>query len=303
MSQQEYIRAAMQEYAKDITVKQQCELQVVKYKRDVFYDGRWNEFLRAARGLVLDMDYNIVQMPFHKVHNYGVEACAPKFSDDEMVFASRKINGFMAACTWYNGAVLWTTTGSVESPFCQYARDVVASWTDVEQAEFNDIIKEYPETTFLFECVHGEDPHIIDEKIGLHFLGSRVKTLGSQVQLHSTYQEDCFWEGTGVRTIWAQWLLFSDLKMYAAEAQHEGFCFTSEDGERSSKIKSPYYLSKKMLMRTNFTKLTSKHKERLDEEFYPLWAEVHTEGSPFPGLDEQGKRAYIEEYFVNNPPF
>jgi len=56
-----------------ITVKQVGKLKVVKYARKVFYDNLWevHPLLKECRGLVLDLDNNVVAHPFTKVFNIG----------------------------------------------------------------------------------------------------------------------------------------------------------------------------------------------------------------------------------------
>ena len=84
---------------------------VLKYSKRVFYDNLWNDFLEECRGTIVDADFNVVSRPFTKIYNYGVEAKAPVLSDNTLVTAYRKVNGFMVAMTWYNGDILVSTTG------------------------------------------------------------------------------------------------------------------------------------------------------------------------------------------------
>ena len=72
-------------------------IYVLKYKRTVFYDNLWNEYLEECRGTIVDADFNVVSRPFTKIYNYGIEAKAPVLADDTPVTAYRKVNGFMAA--------------------------------------------------------------------------------------------------------------------------------------------------------------------------------------------------------------
>ena len=80
-------------------------LYVLKYKKRVFYDSLWNEYLEECRGTIVDKDFNVVSRPFTKVYNFGVESKAPKISLDTNVTAYRKVNGFMVAMTHYRGVV------------------------------------------------------------------------------------------------------------------------------------------------------------------------------------------------------
>ena len=113
-------------------------LFVLKYKKKVFFDGLWNEFLEECRGTIVDKDFNVVSRPFTKIYNYGIEAKAPKLADDTVVTAYRKVNGFMAAVTWYNGDILISTTGSTDSEFVGYIKEMI----DVEK--YRSVCKRWP---------------------------------------------------------------------------------------------------------------------------------------------------------------
>ena len=72
-------------------------LFVLKYKKKVFFNDLWNDYLEECRGTIVDADFNVVSRPFTKVYNYGVETRAPKLPDSTLVTAYRKVNGFMVA--------------------------------------------------------------------------------------------------------------------------------------------------------------------------------------------------------------
>lgn len=84
------VKQLLEQYSKQVTVKPSKDGQylVVKYKREVFFKDEWDDFLRECRGMILDQDYNIVSLPFTKIHNYGVEKDAPEFVDNELLAAA-----------------------------------------------------------------------------------------------------------------------------------------------------------------------------------------------------------------------
>ena len=272
-------------------------LRVLKYRRHVFYDATWNEFLRECRGLVIDQDYNVVTLPFKKIHNYGIEADAPEFAYTEMVFASRKVNGFMIAVTWYNNDLLWSTTGSIDSAFVGYAKEIYEQ--QINDGEFRTRIKANPTETFLFECVHPIDPHIVPEEAGLYFLGSRAHDFSSKVELMMASAEEVYWKSTGVKIVETQFIEHGKLMEQLKTVQHEGFVFESMDGLRVSKCKSPHYLAKKFLMRGNWQKFcNAKNRFELAEEFYPVYSHIReVEGDRFFEMDEIARREWIEHFF------
>ena len=97
------------------------DIFVLKYKRRVFYDNLWNDFLEECRGTIVDVEFNVVSRPFTKIYNYGIEKEAPVLTADTKVTAHRKVNGFMVALTWHNNDVLVSTTGSTDSPYVAMA--------------------------------------------------------------------------------------------------------------------------------------------------------------------------------------
>ena len=109
------------------------DIFVLKYKKKVFYDNLWNDYIAECRGSIVDKDFNLVTYPFTKIYNYGIEKEAPVLPDDTKVTAFRKVNGFMVAMTWHNGDVLVSTTGSTDSDFVNMAKDMMlthATWRD-----------------------------------------------------------------------------------------------------------------------------------------------------------------------------
>lgn len=289
------IRKLIEENKDLLTLKESFRypgLFVLKYRKKVFYEGLWNEFLEEARGLVLDKDFNIISRPFLKIYNYGIEKEVPHFELDEPIFAYRKINGFMLAVTSYNGELLVSTTGSLDSIFVDMGKEWIESMPIlIEQ------IHSKPDYTFLFECCDTADPHIIDETPGLYYLGARHKTTGS-VEVEEIGLGDEFLFPT-VR-ITTTLLELSDLDIKGCK--HEGFVFYDSTYTRAAKIKSPYYLTKKMLMRKNMDKIMStRAHELLDEEFYPLLNYIQkVDRENFFVLDEKAKRDYIEKWFYEN---
>jgi hypothetical protein len=62
------------ESSKLVNMKEAGEgIYVLKYKKRVFYDNLWNEFIAECRGSIVDKDFNLVTYPFTKIYNYGIE--------------------------------------------------------------------------------------------------------------------------------------------------------------------------------------------------------------------------------------
>ncbi len=270
---------------------------VLKYKKKVFYDNLWNEYIAECRGSIVDKDFNLVSYPFTKIYNYGIEKEAPVLANDTPVTAFRKVNGFMVACTWHNGDVLVSTTGSTDSDYVAMAKEMMLThmcWADWQLAFANDDMRGL---TVMFECVHPGDPHIIPEKAGMYVLGYRENSWNSKVGHSPTVLEimskefNCFMPEVYYTTV-------GNLVEQTKNVRHEGFVFYTEDGV-SAKIKSPYYLTSKWVARNPRTdKLVDLNKDikhNLDEEYYPLVDAIRANIVQYTAMDEQARLAWVRE--------
>lgn len=246
------------------------KVYVHKYSKKSFYKGLWDEKNVNARGHIYDEGGVLIVNPFKKTFNWGVEPQADHFDWDEPVWAFKKINGFMVAVSYHKGEVIVSTTGSVNSPFVSLAKDHV----NVEK--FNTLFCDanLQDYTLLFECVHEKDPHIIDHDYGLYFLGARFKSeSGSELNvpiqnfpddytrktlLNFFIEEDIEWD-SGVFTTFGKAVLESKY------VEHEGFMVYDVGFQKCVKLKSPYYLLKKLVMRSKVIG---------DEKFWTKWYEI-----------------------------
>lgn len=267
-------------------------LFVLKYKRKVFYDNLWNEYLELCRGTIVDADFNVVSLPFTKIYNYGVEARAPSIPDKQQIIAYRKVNGFMVAMTWYDNRLLISTTGSIDSDFVGYATEFV----NKNRAEYEEVLKQFDDHTFIFECVHRDDPHIIPETEGMYLLAIREKTWNSELIVDPVVL-DYHSVSLGLGPVERIQCTFDEIQQLVKTVEHEGFVIYTGFGV-STKIKSPYYLTKKLFARcSNTDKLLDRNIEhRLDEEYYPLLEYIRSNLELFKGLDEQARLNYIREF-------
>jgi len=269
-------------------------IYVLKYSKRVFYDNLWNDYLEECRGTIVDADFNVVQRPFTKIYNYGVEAKAPVLSEDTIVECFRKVNGFMVAVTWYNGKLLVSTTGSTANDYV----DMANSFIDRRRETFERYVSGFPDLTFMFECVHENDPHIIVEKPGLYLLGYREKTWESRSQNDglSLYHQYAL---SDHQVEWKRCTLGEVLREVKT-VKHEGFVFYTEDYKVSAKIKSPYYLTSKWVARNPRTdKLVNMEadiKKNLDEEYYPLVDAIRANIEEYTALDEQARLSWVRNY-------
>jgi hypothetical protein len=264
-------------------------IYVLKYKKRVFYDNLWNDYIAECRGTIVDADFNIVSYPFTKIYNYGIEKESPVLALDTPVTAFRKVNGFMVSITWHNNDLLISTTGSTDSDFVTMAREMI----DLDQ--YRKILSKYESHTFMFECVHPNDPHIIPEEFGMYLLGYRVKFWNSTVETDAIER---IARDLNCRVPEKYDTTMGNLMQAVKNVRHEGYVFYTADGV-SAKIKSPYYLTSKWVARNPRTdKLVDMNKDikhQLDEEYYPLVDAIRANIEAYTAMDEQSRLAWVRE--------
>jgi hypothetical protein len=265
-------------------------IYVLKYKKKVFYDNLWNEYIAECRGTIVDADFNLVTYPFTKIYNYGIEKEAPMLTLDTSVTAFRKVNGFMVSITWHNNDLLISTTGSTESDFVSMAREMI----DLDQ--YRKILSRYESHTFMFECVHPNDPHIIPEEFGMYLLGYRVKSWKSAVE---TEEIERISRDLGCRVPEKYDTTMGNLLQSVKNVKHEGYVFYTEDGV-SAKIKSPYYLTSKWVARNPRTDklmdLNKDIKHNIDEEYYGLIDAIRLNIEAYTAMNEQERLEWVRNH-------
>lgn len=265
------------------------DLYVLKYSKKCFYKNAWNAFLEECRGVIVDKDYNVVSFPYKKIYNYGLEAKAPRISQESYVTGFRKINGFMGAITFHNGDLLISTTGSTNSNYV----DMIKSLIDIDR--YKAVCEKYSNLTLLFEVVHSDDPHIIPEKPGMYLTGYREKSWESTIdicpnKLYMIAEElECMAPEVLIMKL-------KDIVNLANTVKFEGFVIYTNDGV-STKIKSPYYLFSKLMARmTDTNKLFEPNiKQKVPEEFFFIVDHVRENLELFSVLTEQQRLDMIRQ--------
>lgn len=278
-------------------------LFVLKYHRKVFYKALWNEYYEELRGLVVDKDWNIVVQPFKKIYNISEQKDAPRIYPYDSVRVVEKVNGFMAAVTnTKDYGVIVSTTGSLDSDFVGYAKDMLPLTSQLEMLPYDH--------TVLFEIVHPEDPHIIPEVSGAYLIGVRKhgytnnmwneEMLDYLASQFPTFKRPKHFKCT-----------FKQARNLAKMIKHEGFVIRQESTEYAVKIKSPYYLFTKFFARKGTEKLAKlleqgvesqsiRELDFMEEEFYGLLEYIINDKENFMSLTEQGRIRYVEKYFGLN---
>lgn len=263
-------------------------LFVLKYHRKVFYDALWTPEIQEFRGMVVDADYNIVVHPFTKVFNRFEQGT--DIDLDEEVVAVKKINGFMGVVTVTNShGVLYSTTGSLDSDFADLVRKHVPDTSGMRVGY-----------SYIFEICDETDPHIIPEKTGAYLIGMRDCHTGEMLseQMLDDWAKALNIHGW-MRPSWAV-CKFVHIVMAAKLCQHEGFMVYGKD--TSLKIKSPYYLVKKLLARMTEKRFennwldTQQMREIIDEEYFPLLAHIRENREEFRVMNEQDRLTFMRDY-------
>lgn len=275
---------------------------LLKYNRRVFYDNLWNDILQECRGTLVDKNYQVVARPFTKIFNLHENGTT--FGRDEYCTAYRKVNGFMAALSMYNGELVVSTTGSTDSPFVDLAREMIEKYCD----DYN--IMDYLShgvRTLIVEIVHPNDPHIIPEKEGVYLLGARWNRwlCGPNMFIgdHIHYKDTA--KSFGMKRCDHIDARFSDICTLAKHAKHEGYVVYSQATWKELKIKSPYYLMKKFLARKNANKLINlinhphEIKKIVDEEYYPIVDYICSIKDQYVSSTKQERLTLIERFIDN----
>lgn len=264
-------------------------IYVLKYKKTVFYKNSWNEFLEECRGTIVDADFNVVSRPFTKIYNHGIEAKAPVLDPATLVTAFRKVNGFMVAVTLHNGQLLVSTTGSTDSDYVKMALELI------DQEQYLRVCQQYPDLTFMFECCHQNDPHIIPEAEGMYLLGWRKNTWDS-VTIPDPTGLGLFAAQFGTHLVESMVVPLHKLVELTKTARHEGYVYYTADGV-SAKIKSPFYLTSKWVARNPKTDklvdLNQDIKKNIDEEYHGLVDKIRTNIVEYTAMSEQERLAWV----------
>jgi hypothetical protein len=271
------------------TAKTQGNLTLFKYAKNVMYGYKWNEHpeLLECRGHVYDNQTGqIVQAAPRKSFNYLENGTWANMPMNTEVSLYKKLNGFMAVATIHNGELLVTTTGSFDSEYVQWAKGEILKTEDVNFCHSN--------SSFLFEIVVPQDPHIVAEPVGAHFLGWRAKGTGRFVAAY-----------TDVVTSYFNITLAEALKI-AEQDRGEGFMMYNEsDWSQVCKLKTPYYVGKKKLMRMSpkNVELLYTNDQWVRDNLPSYWLDAglvipdHFYMQEWIDLPEQDRRKFLEEHY------
>lgn len=94
-------------------------LWIYNYTAKAQYTRTWNETTTACRGLITDIQGNVVSRPFSKFFNLEEVDALP----DEPFTVSEKLDGSLAISYWIDGRMHVAMRGSFDSPQSQWANE------------------------------------------------------------------------------------------------------------------------------------------------------------------------------------
>lgn len=269
-------------------MKNDGKFTTFKYHRRAMYDYLWfvETDLLECRGHTYDsVTKELVQAAPRKSFNYLENDYWWSAVDlDTQVEVYKKINGYMACATLHNGELVVSTTGTTTSEYAQWAKELILK----DYALYDMVIDSDAST--LFEVVVPQDPHIVNERIGLHLLGMREKA--GDGTFHPC-------NGTGVMTL-------AEAITLAETDRGEGFMVYRKDEDSKlapCKLKTPYYVGKKKLMRMSAKNVELMYDNALvtSKALPAMWADAPIEivgkfaKEEWLSFDDQQRRVFLEQ--------
>lgn len=282
--QMELVRLGLAKYSDHNGVR------TFKYSKQVMYSNLWdtNEFLLECRGHCYEIESGrLLALPPRKTFNWKENNAGSLTNRDTEVTAYKKYNGFMACASNYNGELLVSTTGTTSSSFAEMAKIMLREKGVLPEEGI----------TIAYEIIHPEDPHIVNEEVGINMLGIRRHP-------NKYSQITDFWPWATGEVFQGR---FDDLVKSLETRKHEGWMVYSQTGE-VFKLKSPYYLSKKKLMRMPPAKVLKLFKEfdkvmKEELQWFPEYMKVISKKiisevwiDDWITCNDQQRRGIIEEY-------
>jgi RNA ligase len=126
-------------------------LAIFNYSRTCQYDRLWDEFTLNCRGLILDMQGNVVANPFPKFFN--MEELSDEQIPKESFEVFEKMDGSLGICFFYNDEWHMATRGSFTSEQAIKGRELLNKYK----------YKYLPtDCTYLFEIIYPENRIVVD---------------------------------------------------------------------------------------------------------------------------------------------
>jgi RNA ligase len=236
-----YNLEVLEEYIdKGLVVKQNhptLPLSIYNYSRTTQYDGMWDDITLNCRGLVLDLEGNIIAKPFPKFFNY--EEHKPEDIPNENFEVYEKMDGSLGIIFYYEGEWLIATRGSFTSDQAIKGKEML------DKLNKSALIPGY---TYLVEIIYPENRIVVNygdvEKLVV--LGAYNNETGKEVEVDEMVNEG--WEVVMMYKTWGEdW---ETLKNEISK-DNEGYVIRFSGGMRM-KIKGDEYVRLHKIL-TNFS--------------------------------------------------
>ena len=166
-------------------------LLIWNYSPRVQYEQLWDEITLIARGLVTDLDGNIVSSGFPKFFNIEENRHIP--TDEFEIF--EKLDGQYIGVFWYNGEMIVNSRGSFTSPYALEAKRILdekypalklylPNWISFcfELIGFEQIVVSYPEPDLVLTGMFNRE-NLLD----LNLKGNELYLRGTGLQVVKKY--------------------------------------------------------------------------------------------------------------------
>ena len=278
------------------------DLWILNYSPKVQSKKFWDEYTLSCRGLVIDVEGNIIARPFEKFKNY--EEFDPKeinWSEDFDVF--EKMDGSLIILFYYEPRMKWivASRGSFISEQALEAQKML-TLTDYEKLNIQN--------TYLFEVLYPENRIVVDygERRELVLLAVIETSNGDELS-HDTVTELYSKYFTVVKKF--QFKTFNELRemIVSGEDNKEGFVVRFASGLRM-KMKYAEYCRLHVIL-TNVSNLTvwehlMNHYDfdalydRVPDEFYNwLKRTIKIIQTDFNEIERQALKEFVRIYYVN----
>ena len=225
---------------KGLVIKQNhptLPLSIYNYSRTTQYDGMWDDITLNCRGLVLDLEGNVIAKPFPKFFNY--EEHKPEDIPNENFEVYEKMDGSLGIIFHYEGEWLIATRGSFTSD------QAVKGKAMLDKLNKSALIPGY---TYLAEIIYPENRIVVDygDEEKLVVLGAYNNETGKEVKVDEMVNEG--WEVVMKYKTWGEdW---ETLKKEISK-DNEGYVIRFSGGMRM-KIKGTEYVRLHRIL-TNFS--------------------------------------------------
>lgn len=284
--------------ARKLATKKEHEgLVTFKYAHKVMYDYLWDSepMLLECRGHTYDAETKqLVSAAPRKTFNYMENKTWANKPMNTKVNLFKKYNGFMACLSIHKGEIVVSTTGTTNSDYAILAKKMIFKELGNSVDSGKSKILTWPEgCTWLWEICHSSDPHIVDDLNGAKYLGCRDHKTGIFTPV-SWYGSDTHYN-----------LSLAEALQKAQSCKHEGYMMYDKSTDEVCKLKSPYYVHKKKLMRASASKVEMMYENpaKFSSDFPTAWALTvnlivwGVDKSVWLAYTDQQRRAVIEQLY------